>query len=311
MKTILRTSFALLLSVNFLFAQEQKEANHQFFYSITVEASDASKSYKKKLQHKEAIDFDVLAFLEEQEQDTRVKIYGRKVNNADYITYSFDSKNIKGDGDCVKFCEKIESIERVPFLGVAVIPMDDFSGVEVDYLLENSPLNETGIQPGDIITSVDIEEVTDPCNLIAAVKDQDIDATVDIHFIRNDESHFINSKIGYRLKKKVTWANCCDLDLDLQQTSEMLSPKDRMTLNVFPNPTSGLAQFEFSTPNLSETEIKLSDFNGRVITSKKVLPLNGVWNDYLDLSSFAPGVYVLQIKQQEQVITERVVVMKD
>ncbi len=307
MRPTLASLFALILTSNFLFAQSESAPFSRFYYHISVQAANPAESFSKSIKGEEAAKFDVSSFLAQQKEEDRVKISGEKTNNTDRISFTYDSKNLKRNGDCSDFCEKVESLVRVPFLGVAITPMDDFSGVRIDHLFDNSPLNEKGIEAGAIITSVDVHEIADPCNLISAVSKQEVDQLVDINYLQNGKSLFTTVKLAYRVKKTITWVNCCQL------TSNTALPLEtsKMTLNVFPNPTVGFTQFEFSSSSLAETQVRLSDFSGRVIKEKTILPLNGAWSDYLDLSSFGAGVYILQLEQEQEVLTERIVVVQE
>ncbi len=295
----------MILTNNFLIAQSDPSSFSRFYYHISVQAANPAESFTKNINGEEAAKFDIPRFLAEQDVESRVKIFGDKTSNTDRTSFAYDSDKLNRNADCPNFCEKVESLDRIPFLGIAITPMDDFSGVKVDQVFENSPLHGKGIKAGAIITSVDVHEIADPCNLIAAVSKQEVDQLVDINYLQNGKSLFTTVNLGYRVKKTVTWVNCCQL------TSNTILPLERskMTLNVFPNPTVGFTQFEFSSSSLAETQVRLSDFSGRVIQQKTILPLNGVWTDYLDLSSFGAGVYILQLEQEQEVLTERIVVV--
>ncbi len=306
MKTRLTLLCALFISTNFLFAQDQEEIIQQLFYTIHVESADKSKKTKMKLKDQDAIHFDVLSFLNEQDAKAKIRITGRKKSNQEYILYSFNSEDLDQDAECTGFCQKIESIERTPFLGVSVLPMDDFSGVRVTKIFEISHLVNSNLQENDVITAIGDYEITDPCDLVNAIAEYPINHSVDLHFTRNEITYETNTTIGYRIKKKISWEYCCPPEVALTTPSSL----KEMKLAVYPNPTFGVAELEFHTSSNVVAELIISDFNGQLIKKEMIYPANNYWKDYLDLSDYPSGIYTIQLKQAEELITKRVVVVE-
>ncbi len=306
MKLLLSGLFAFFY-LSCLIAQNEEISNNQFYYHIFVESPETGDISREKLKGQAALEFDVAAFLEEQDPKTNIRIIGRKTTNKEYITFTFDSKKFESDLENSSFCQKIDTLQRIPFLGVSVNPMDDFSGVEVERLLEESPLSESGIEAGAVITSVEFSEISNPCDLIETVSDQEVDGIVDVNYNQNGESFYTSVKLGYRVKKKVTWVPCIQREEPLQDFS---ISKNKLSLSVFPNPTTDFTYIEFKTKNHSAAFLRLTDLSGRIIQEKTIQPANGIWSEYLDFNNYGPGVYMIQLEQNDEVVNERIVVLK-
>jgi len=79
-------------------------------------------------------------------------------------------------------------------------------------------------------------------------------------------------------------------------------------INIYPNPASD--QLFIDLPRQARaTEITLSDLQGRrVVVQDAILSDNSL---SLDLSKFAPGVYLLEIREgRDLVVSERIVVLE-
>jgi len=221
----------------------------------------------------------------------------------------FDSSKLIDADKCASFCEKVTGLERIPFFGFAVVPTDDFTGVRIEDIIEGTAADESTLQEGDIITAVESMEITNPCHLTQAVNDQSVDEWVQVNYTRDGKSKQAMVLMGYRIRKKVTWVPCCNsIPNETQPTIQ--TSTGALDLNIFPNPTAGITQFEIGTTSFSETTIQLMNMNGQVLKEMKVLPIDGYWQDYLDLSKYADGVYVLHVTQDKSKKSERIILQK-
>jgi hypothetical protein len=74
-------------------------------------------------------------------------------------------------------------------------------------------------------------------------------------------------------------------------------------LQIFPNPSNALFTLKMDEISVANTEIKLLDVSGRII---EVLNTKG--NKLISFGSrLLPGVYFVQIKQNDKVITKKIV----
>ena len=82
--------------------------------------------------------------------------------------------------------------------------------------------------------------------------------------------------------------------------------KSSSKVNLYPNPTSSILNVEFLMTNEDIKIIKLSDLSGRVI--KEITTTNNV--SQIDMSNVAIGIYLLQIEQDNQLISTQKVERK-
>jgi len=66
-------------------------------------------------------------------------------------------------------------------------------------------------------------------------------------------------------------------------------------LSVYPNPTNGLLNINFDIEKANDIKVIVSNINGQVVYQKNINSLNGVYNNSIDLSDQAKGVYMLSI----------------
>lgn len=72
-------------------------------------------------------------------------------------------------------------------------------------------------------------------------------------------------------------------------------------VSVYPNPTSGLVNFDFSENKVHN--ITITDITGKIIVIKND-PVN---NEIVDLSNYSEGIYFVSVKTDEQIITSKLV----
>ncbi len=76
-------------------------------------------------------------------------------------------------------------------------------------------------------------------------------------------------------------------------------------LMVFPNPTSGMITIQLSE-QVSNAKLFISDMMGRVVFQKEIKEIK----EPLDLTSLSPGIYELQINNENKTIHQRIVIQK-
>jgi TonB family protein len=96
-----------------------------------------------------------------------------------------------------------------------------------------------------------------------------------------------------------------------EQTEELNIPEGKaLRLRNFqasPNPTDGELRLRFSAP-AQPTVILLRDLNGRELLRQSMPQFQGNADETLDLSGLPSGMVVLEIRQGEQLFTEKVIV---
>ena len=78
-------------------------------------------------------------------------------------------------------------------------------------------------------------------------------------------------------------------------------------ISVYPNPTNGILNLDMMGVTPSQYQIKITNILGEIIyvSSENI---SGIYNDVIDLSNFGKGTYVIQIKNQESVFTDKILI---
>ena len=77
------------------------------------------------------------------------------------------------------------------------------------------------------------------------------------------------------------------------------------SLNVYPNPTNGLFDLTLSNVDKVDGDINVYDMTGRRVYTQKV-EATGFYNTSIDLSSFAKGLYTVQVRTEKGVASKNI-----
>jgi hypothetical protein len=77
-------------------------------------------------------------------------------------------------------------------------------------------------------------------------------------------------------------------------------------VNIYPNPTSGMFNIEFSSLISQDINIKILNTLGEAIFIDDVQNLFGNYNINIDLSTYAKGLYFLELNTRETSITKKI-----
>ena len=81
--------------------------------------------------------------------------------------------------------------------------------------------------------------------------------------------------------------------------------------SVYPNPASGLATLNCSVSSAGDYQLTVLDMNGRAVLSRKInFPGPGLYNQTLDLSTYAAGFYNIRISNGKSTSVCKLVVTK-
>ncbi len=82
--------------------------------------------------------------------------------------------------------------------------------------------------------------------------------------------------------------------------------QDFTIFNVYPNPTNGMVNISLST--FEDVKVTLYDISGRQIYSKTLENNSNTFNENIDLSGIASGVYLLNVKSGSKTATKKLVI---
>ena len=78
-------------------------------------------------------------------------------------------------------------------------------------------------------------------------------------------------------------------------------------INIYPNPSNGLVNFAIKGANTENMNITVFDVLGKMIINQN-LNVNGVANTSFDFSSYAKGVYAVQITSGSEITTKKLMI---
>jgi len=79
------------------------------------------------------------------------------------------------------------------------------------------------------------------------------------------------------------------------------------SLSIYPNPSNGIFRLDISTKKMINYNLVLRNVNGKKVYSNDLV-VNGNYQDQMDFSSLAKGVYYLQIKTAESMEVKKLII---
>ncbi len=105
-----------------------------------------------------------------------------------------------------------------------------------------------------------------------------------------------------------TWKTFPGWEIYYEISNVGIEEKAMEDLVVYPNPAKDQLNISFNA-NVNQTfELNLINMTGEAIYSKRVENFSGIFDESIDLSGVAKGVYILSIQNQDGINTEKIVV---
>jgi len=275
--------------------------------SITMQDKENHTTQYKRLKGQEALDFDLEKFIQAH-PDQHIKISGSMTKEVETMKLKFDSEEFKKENSCDKLCLQTTSIEKLPLLGVAADVEDGVeSGVVIQKVIDGSAAKRAGLKAGDILTFIEEEPIFSSCDLRTIVSKYEPGTAIDLHYLRDGKEKYAQTILGYKLKRNMEWQSCCSEAL----TNHELGTGPSSAFRVFPNPTEGLAQFQYqSSEEEGLLQVVISNVAGKEIYRETINRFNGNYDGYIDLTDKASGVYFLNIIHAGEIHTEKIILQK-
>lgn len=243
--------------------------------------------------------------------------------------HNFDMK-----GTCEDICKAFK--EEKPKLGVNIEDADNNEGVKITSVTENSAAAVSGLQSGDIIYQLDDKKVGTMSDLIDAVQAHKPGDVVTVHYIRNGQKAEATSTLksggaffkfdsegeGFPRNMAIFQNNsparrqviirktvdAADLPADEPQVNSLNAGDQEFTL--YPNPSNGVFQVEYKSGDIAPVTISVMDVNGKEVYNQEVKDFKGFYKNELLLDNQPDGSYILNIRQGEKIVTEKLVLQK-
>jgi len=233
-----------------------------------------------------------------------------------------------------------------PFLGVKQDHYnwkENVPGVKVQ-IVKNSAAEKMQLQDDDIITAINDNKIVDWHDLGTAVDNMKPGEPIQVNFLRNEQEMVAASTIqsyGQTYKshhKKEQEEEEEEEEIEETETPEILQNlitevdmenvtqeeaddmKDKVgvdmpiinnleieQLDIFPNPSNGAFNLTFDLPNEGATSIRIFNGAGRLIYQNDLQQFSGNFNDRIDLSNTAKGIYFLAVSQDGKTITKKII----
>ncbi len=305
MKYILIPIFFIcfLLFGNSVFAQVSADEVVQETIMISLKKHNERNPEYQILGEEKARSFDIEKFIANNIQDSDIQISGNKISYGKTVKINFDSKKLEFQNDCNQFCKSIVSVSKIPVFGLTVSQMDDLQGVLVETVYEGSSAEIAGIEPGDIITFVSDSIIQSPCDINESIEEVEVGEVLDIFMEDDGKREIVPLILGYKIEEVVTYEYCCNSEITTEEDKDEVETQ----LSVFPNPTDGITQLKFRSSEQGDLKISLTDVAGHLIFQSDVKDFDGFYNEILDLTDYAAGLFFVQIMQGKQVWTEKIV----
>ena len=97
--------------------------------------------------------------------------------------------------------------------------------------------------------------------------------------------------------------------LSINYTSVDILKKDP-EIQYYPNPAEGYITIEIRTAVKSTILLMIMDLSRRILLIKNLSGRN-IYNEYLDLSDFKPGLYFLQIRTDDEIYRKTIILSTD
>lgn len=84
------------------------------------------------------------------------------------------------------------------FLGVSVADAGDDAGAQVQAVVPDSPADDAGLEPGDVITAVDGDDVSSAEALVRIIRTGDAGDEITLTYRRGGSTHTVDIELGAR-----------------------------------------------------------------------------------------------------------------
>ena len=82
---------------------------------------------------------------------------------------------------------------------------------------------------------------------------------------------------------------------------------DATALVTWPNPANDVINFQYPSVSQIETQVTLSDLQGRVVYKSNLSSLDGLLRGQIKTSTFSKGFYILNLRQGNSVINQKII----
>ncbi len=313
MRLINRPLLTLAVALSLGWAiQAQAQQNVQLRSSnLSILNVDGEEQKSIMLRGDQVLDFDVAAYLAEN-PDAKIDLSGRYSTDQEIVVMEFNSADLSTDNTCTDYCEKVVSIEKLPYIGLRLERLENASGAIVKEVIAGGTAEQAGIELGDIVIQADQESIGTGCDMVKYVKMNEVGQKMTTRIIRDGKEQVVIIPTGFRTKKTITWEACCEPKVAAVAKSGEAGNTVNQSLvsvvEVFPNPSEGIFQVTAEGLQDGMAELLITDIAGRQVIRKQVNVANGSYTENINMSKEAVGMYIVNVNQGEVKKTVKVLV---
>ncbi len=202
----------------------------------------------------------------------------------------------------------------------------DGKGVKVTGIIDDTPADEADVQDGDIILGIDGVTTNSFNELLTERNKHNPGDNFVLKVNRDGQIMDVNAQFKACDRKDITIDEYTPV-FEEAQPEEPATPREApkqeeeqapvleennglqlINYKAFPNPTFGKLNVTFEG-NAQPTTIQVFDSNGKTIYSQNINQFDGYFNDQLNLNGNKPGAYFLNIRQGNQVLSKKIVIL--
>lgn len=237
------------------------------------------------------------------------------------VTYQRDGQTLQTEltlsADRSFVSHRVERDPCAVFIGVYTGDLaTDGRGVRVTGIVDGTPAKEGGVQPGDVIISLD-----------------DVPVNSHVELLRERNKHkpgdaFLLTVLreGSELNIAAQFKNCPkDAETSVVEKVEIISAdepepkKEEKPLNqnnplrlekldLYPNPTAGPLNVTFEAEAVPTT-VRITDVAGKTVYQNVIEQFSGYFSERINLEGNTPGTYVLSIEQNGKAVSKKIVLL--
>ncbi len=209
-------------------------------------------------------------------------------------------------------CEQLQELTSNPLLGV-YITTNVRDAVFIENTMKSLGAENAGIQRGDIITSIDGIAIKNYNQLRREITKHVPGERVAVTYKRNNEDKTVYVLLSSQAETKpeiVTslQKQCAENTLPKAGIQQETAPNTDNGVSVYPNPTFGLSTIRFTSQTADPLSVTVTNIEGREVMTMNHPATIGAVEIPLDVTELSAGMYLVNIIQNGQTFTERIVV---
>ncbi|BDS14083.1 PDZ domain-containing protein [Aureispira anguillae] len=219
-------------------------------------------------------------------------------------------------------CEKLNELYAKPFLGVylSTSHQEDGTGAKLTSIIEGTGAAKALLKASDKIVKLNQQQIHSTEEAIAFIQSKKPGDKIRIRLLRENQPITIRATLGsWADNPNVAWKIATLEENCVPHTPETVVQEKKKTkknnrqfaqqssMEVFPNPTADFVNIKFKGQKAPLT-IHVISLDGKEMYTQTIQNFEGNYNDQLDVSKYPSGIYIIHLTQNEEQITQQIIV---